>query len=219
MKSRLIVILNDNDMSIAPPVGAMSAILTADVLAQLSSLRELAGRMARRFPRGIERTARRAEEYARELPRTVGPCSRSWAFTMSVRLDGHNLDHLLPVLRNVREAEETGRSPGSRHHSERQRYVGGAVTRQVSRCLKVQRHYGRTGEGAPGPTWVKADGAIAEASKDPKVVAITAAMPSGTGLDRFAKIFPDRCFDVGIAEQHAVTFAAGMATEGMRPST
>ncbi len=221
LKSRLIVILNDNDMSIAPPVGAMSAYLSRLMSSRsYLSLRELAGRMARRFPRGIERTARRAEEYARGIL-TGGTLFEELGFYYVGPIDGHNLDHLLPVLRNVREAEETG---PILVHAITQKGKGYAPAEQspdkyhgVSKFNVVTGEQAKAPPGPPGYTKVFADALIAEATKDPKVVAITAAMPSGTGLDRFAKVFPDRCFDVGIAEQHAVTFAAGMATEGMRP--
>jgi 1-deoxy-D-xylulose-5-phosphate synthase len=221
LKSRLIVILNDNDMSIAPPVGAMSAYLSRLMSSRsYLSLRELAGRMARRFPRGIERTARRAEEYARGIL-TGGTLFEELGFYYVGPIDGHNLDHLLPVLRNVREAEETG---PILVHAITQKGKGYAPAEQspdkyhgVSKFNVITGEQAKAPPGPPGYTKIFADALIAEATKDPKVVAITAAMPSGTGLDRFAKIFPDRCFDVGIAEQHAVTFAAGMATEGMRP--
>jgi 1-deoxy-D-xylulose-5-phosphate synthase len=221
LHSRLIVILNDNDMSIAPPVGAMSAYLSRLMSSRsFLSLRELAGRMAKRFPRGIERTARRAEEYARGIL-TGGTLFEEMGFYYVGPIDGHNLDHLLPVLRNVREAEETG---PILVHAITQKGKGYApAERSPDKYHGVSKFNVVTGEQAkapPGPpsyTKVFADALIAEATKDPTVVAITAAMPSGTGLDKFSKMFPDRCFDVGIAEQHAVTFAAGMATEGMKP--
>src|SRR6201996_9170795 len=221
LRSRLIVVLNDNDMSIAPPVGAMSAYLSRLMSSRsFLSLRELAARMARRFPRGIERTARRAEEYARGIL-TGGTLFEELGFYYVGPIDGHNLDHLLPVLRNVREAEETG---PILVHAITQKGKGYApAERSPDKYHAVSKFSVITGEQAkapPGPpayTKVFADSLIAEATKDPRVVAVTAAMPSGTGLDRFAKAFPDRSFDVGIAEQHAVTFAAGMATEGMKP--
>jgi 1-deoxy-D-xylulose-5-phosphate synthase len=221
LHSRLIVILNDNDMSIAPPVGAMSAYLSRLMSSRsFLSLRELAGRMARRFPRGIERTARRAEEYARGML-TGGTLFEELGFYYVGPIDGHNLDHLLPVLRNVREAEEAG---PILVHAITQKGKGYApAERAADKYHGVSKFNVITGEqakappGPPGYTKVFADALIAEATKDPTVVAITAAMPSGTGLDRFAKMFPDRTFDVGIAEQHAVTFAAGLATEGMKP--
>ncbi|MEA2743475.1 MAG: 1-deoxy-D-xylulose-5-phosphate synthase, partial [Acetobacteraceae bacterium] len=221
LHSRLIVILNDNDMSIAPPVGAMSAYLSRLMSSRsFLSLRELAGRMAKRFPRGIERTARRAEEYARGIL-TGGTLFEELGFYYVGPIDGHNLDHLLPVLRNVREAEETG---PILVHIITQKGKGYAPAEQsadkyhgVSKFNVITGEQAKAPPGPPGYTKVFADALIAEAKKDPKIVAITAAMPSGTGLDKFAKAFPDRTFDVGIAEQHAVTFAAGLATEGMRP--
>ncbi len=221
LHSRLIVILNDNDMSIAPPVGAMSAYLSRLMSSRsFLSLRELAGRMAKRFPRGIERTARRAEEYARGIL-TGGTLFEEMGFYYVGPIDGHNLDHLLPVLRNVREAEETG--PILVHAITQKGKGYEPAERSADKYHGVSKFNVITGEQAkapPGPpsyTKVFSDALISEATRDPTVVAITAAMPSGTGLDRFAKLFPDRSFDVGIAEQHAVTFAAGMATEGMKP--
>src|SRR3984885_3912794 len=213
--TRLIVILNDNDMSIAPPVGAMSAYLSRLMSSRsFLSLRDLAVRMAKRFPRGIERTARRAEEYARGML-TGGTLFEELGFYYVGPIDGHNLDHLLPVLRNVREAEETG---PILVHAITQKGKGYAPAEQsadkyhgVSKFNVITGEQAKAPPGPPGYTKVFADALIAEATKDPKVVAITAAMPSGTGLDRFSKVFPDRCFDVGIAEQHAVTCAAGMA--------
>jgi 1-deoxy-D-xylulose-5-phosphate synthase len=221
LKSRLVVILNDNDMSIAPPVGAMSAYLSRLMSSRsFLSLRELAGRMAKRFPRGIERTARRAEEYARGIL-TGGTLFEELGFYYVGPIDGHNLDHLLPVLRNVREAEESG---PILVHCITQKGKGYAPAEEsadkyhgVSKFNVITGEQAKAPPGPPGYTKVFADALIAQAEADPNIVAITAAMPSGTGLDRFAKRFPDRTFDVGIAEQHAVTFAAGLATEGMRP--
>jgi 1-deoxy-D-xylulose-5-phosphate synthase len=221
LHSRLLVILNDNDMSIAPPVGAMSAYLSRLLSSQsFLSLRELAVRMAKRFPRGIERTARRAEEYARGML-TGGTLFEELGFYYVGPIDGHNLDHLLPVLRNVREAEEAG--PILLHVITQKGRGYAPAEASADKLHAVSRFNVITGEQVkppPGPptyTRVFADALIAEAVRDPAVVAVTAAMPGGTGLDRFAKQFPERCFDVGIAEQHAVTFAAGMATEGMKP--
>ncbi len=221
MRSRLVVILNDNDMSIAPPVGAMSAYLSR-LLSSHSymNLRELAGRMAKRFPRGVANTARKAEEYARGIL-TGGTLFEELGFYYVGPIDGHNLDHLLPILRNVRDAEEAG---PILVHCITQKGRGYAPAEAATDKLHaVSRFNVVTGEqmkpppGPPSFTRVFADALIAEAEADSRVVAITAAMPSGTGLDRFAKRFPDRTFDVGIAEQHAVTFAAGMASEGMKP--
>ncbi len=221
LRSRLVVILNDNDMSIAPPVGAMSAYLSR-LLSSRSflNLRDLAARMAKRFPKGIERTARRAEEYARGIL-TGGTLFEELGFYYVGPIDGHNLDHLLPVLRNVRDAEESG--PILVHAITQKGRGYAPAEASADKLHAVSRFDVLTGEqvkapqGPPNYTRVFADALIAEAERDPAIVAITAAMPSGTGLDRFAKRFPERSFDVGIAEQHAVTFAAGMATEGMKP--
>ena len=220
-KSRLLVILNDNDMSIAPPVGAMSAYLSRLMSSRsFLNLRDLAARMAKHFPRGLERTARRAEEYARGIL-TGGTLFEEMGFYYVGPIDGHNLDHLLPVLRNLREAEEAG--PILLHVITKKGHGYAPAEASPDKYHGVSKFNVITGEQAkapPGPpqyTRVFADALIAEAEADSRIVAITAAMPSGTGLDRFAKRFPDRTFDVGIAEQHAVTFAAGMATEGMKP--
>lgn len=221
LRSRLIVILNDNDMSIAPPVGAMSAYLSR-LLSSRSflSLRELAAKMARRFPRGIERTARRAEEFARGFLVGGGTLFEELGFYYVGPIDGHNLDHLLPVLRNVRDADggpilvhaitQKGKGYGPAEESEDKLHA-------VSRFNVVTGEQAKAPTGPPSYTKVFSTALIAEAEADPDIVAITAAMPSGTGLDAFALRFPNRCFDVGIAEQHAVTFAAGLASEGMKP--
>ncbi|HTN12951.1 MAG TPA: 1-deoxy-D-xylulose-5-phosphate synthase [Acetobacteraceae bacterium] len=221
MRSRLVVILNDNDMSIAPPVGAMSAYLSRLLSSrQFLGLRDLAVRMAKRFPKGIERTARRAEEYARGML-TGGTLFEELGFYYVGPIDGHNLDHLLPVLRNVREADEQG--PILVHVITKKGRGYAPAEAAADKLHAVSKFNVITGEqakGPPGPpsyTRVFADALIEQATRDPAIVAITAAMPSGTGVDRFAKAFPDRSFDVGIAEQHAVTFAAGLATEGIKP--
>ncbi len=221
LRSRLVVILNDNDMSIAPPVGAMSAYLSR-LLSSHSylSLRDLAAKMAKRFPRYVERTARRAEEYARGIL-TGGTLFEELGFYYVGPIDGHNLDHLLPVLRNVREADEPG--PILLHVITQKGRGYAPAEAAADKLHAVSKFNVVTGEqvapppGPPSYTSIFADALIAEAEADSRVVAITAAMPSGTGLDRFAKRFPDRLYDVGIAEQHAVTFAAGMATEGLKP--
>jgi 1-deoxy-D-xylulose-5-phosphate synthase len=221
-KSRLIVILNDNDMSIAPPVGAMSAYLSRLLSGRsYTGLREAAARMARRFPKPLERTAKRAEEIARTIL-TGGTLFELMGFYYIGPIDGHNLDHLLPVLRNVREADDhlgpvlvhvvTQKGKGyAPAEAAADKYHG------VSTFNVVTGEQAKGASGPPSYTKVFANALIAEAQADPRIVAVTAAMPSGTGLDMFAKRFPHRCFDVGIAEQHAVTFAAGMACEGFKP--
>jgi 1-deoxy-D-xylulose-5-phosphate synthase len=221
-RSRLIVVLNDNDMSIAGPVGAMSAYLSRLFSSQqFLSLRELAGKMAKRFPRSLERTARRAEEYARGIL-TGGTLFEELGFYYVGPVDGHNLDHLLPVLRNLRDADDLG-GPVLLHAITQKGRGYAPAEASADKLHAVSRFDVLTGEqvkapaGPPTYTRVFADALIAEAERDGSIVAITAAMPSGTGLDRFGKKFPERCFDVGIAEQHAVTFAAGMATEGLKP--
>ena len=219
--SRLLVILNDNDMSIAPPVGAMSAYLSRLMSSRsFLNLRDLAHRMAKRFPKGLERTALRAEEYARGIL-TGGTLFEELGFYYVGPIDGHNMDHLLPVLRNVREAEESG--PILLHVITKKGHGYAPAESSADKYHAVSKFSVVTGEqvkAPPGPpqyTRVFANALIAEAAADERIVAVTAAMPSGTGLDRFAARFPDRTFDVGIAEQHAVTFAAGMATEGFKP--
>jgi 1-deoxy-D-xylulose-5-phosphate synthase len=221
MKSRLVVILNDNDMSIAPPVGAMSAYLSRLISSQsFLNLRDLAAKMAKRFPRSIERTAKRAEEYARGIL-TGGTLFEELGFYYVGPIDGHNMDHLLPVLRNLRDHEEGG--PVLLHVVTQKGKGYAPAEASADKYHGVTRFNVITGELAkapPGPpsyTKVFANALIAEAEADSRIVAVTAAMPSGTGLDAFGKKFPERTFDVGIAEQHAVTFAAGMATEGMKP--
>jgi 1-deoxy-D-xylulose-5-phosphate synthase len=221
LRSRLVVVLNDNDMSIAPPVGAMSAYLSR-LLSSNSflGLRDAAARMARRFPRTIERTARRAEEFARGLL-TGGTLFEELGFYYLGPIDGHNLEHLLPVLRNVRDADDAG--PILLHVTTQKGRGYKPAEAAADKLHAVSKFNVLTGEQQPAPpgppayTRVFADALMAEAEANPRIVAITAAMPSGTGLDRFARAFPKRCFDVGIAEQHAVTFAAGMASEGMAP--
>jgi 1-deoxy-D-xylulose-5-phosphate synthase len=220
-RSRLIVVLNDNEMSIAPPVGAMSAYLSRLISSHsFLSLREIAGRLAKKFPWGLERTAKRAEEYARGML-TGGTLFEELGFYYVGPVDGHNLHHLMPVLRNVRDADET--TPILLHVVTKKGHGYAPAEASADKYHGVQKFNVVTGEqvkapaGPPSYTKVFADALIAEAEHNDKVVAITAAMPSGTGLDKFAKKFPARCFDVGIAEQHAVTFAAGMAAEGLVP--
>ena len=219
--TRLIVILNDNDMSIAPPVGAMSAYLSRLLSSKpYQSLRHLARVMAKKFPKSLERAAARAEEYARGFV-TGGTLFEELGFYYVGPIDGHNLDHLLPVLKNVRDSAEPGpvlvhvvtqKGRGYAPAEAAADKYHGVVKFDVATGAQVK---GKA--GAPSYTNVFAKALIAEAEADERVVAVTAAMPSGTGLDKFAERFPQRCFDVGIAEQHAVTFAAGMACEGLKP--
>ncbi|MBR0662422.1 1-deoxy-D-xylulose-5-phosphate synthase [Neoroseomonas oryzicola] len=220
-KANLIVVLNDNDMSIAPPVGAMSAYLSRLISSRpFLNLRELMARVARRFPAPLERAARRADEYARGLL-TGGTLFEELGFYYVGPVDGHSLDHLLPVLRNLRDTDHAG--PILLHVVTQKGKGYAPAEASADKYHGVVKFNVVTGEQAkapPGPpsyTKVFANALIAEAEADDRIVAINAAMPSGTGMDAFAKKFPKRCFDVGIAEQHAVTFAAGMATEGMKP--
>jgi len=219
--SRLIVILNDNDMSIAPPVGAMSAYLSRLLSSgPYRGLRHVGKQLAKLLPTRLQETARRAEEYARGIV-TGGTLFEEMGFYYVGPVDGHNLDHLVPVLHNVREAQSEGpvllhvvTKKGHGYPPAEQsddKYHG------VSKFDVVTGAQAKSKSNLPSYTTVFAQALIAEAERDKKVVAITAAMPSGTGLDLFAKRFADRCFDVGIAEQHAVTFAAGLAAEGFKP--
>jgi len=219
--ARLIVILNDNDMSIAPPVGAMSAYLSRLLSSKpYRSLRHLAGEMARKFPAPLERAAKRAEEYARGFV-TGGTLFEELGFYYVGPIDGHNLDHLLPVLKNVRA--NSNRGPVLIHVVTQKGHGYAPAEAAADKYHGVVKFDVATGAqakgkaGAPSYTSVFAKALIAEAEADERVVGITAAMPSGTGLDKFGERFPNRCFDVGIAEQHAVTFAAGLAAEGMKP--
>lgn len=220
LKSRLIVILNDNDMSIAPPVGAMSAYL-ARLLSSRSflNLRDFAKNIVKKFPKPISNTARKAEEYARGMA-TGGTLFEELGFYYVGPVDGHNMEHLLPVLENVRDAGGgpilihvvTEKGKGYSFAENAADKYHGVSTFDVSTGTQ-----NKSPAKAPSYTGVFAKALIAEAKKDDKIVAINAAMPSGTGLDKFAEEFPDRCFDVGIAEQHAVTFSAGLACEGYKP--
>ncbi|GIK96846.1 MAG: 1-deoxy-D-xylulose-5-phosphate synthase [Alphaproteobacteria bacterium] len=221
MDSRLIVVLNDNDMSIARPVGAMSAYLSRLLSSKpYRSFRHIGKEMTKNFPRAFKETARRAEEYARGLI-AGGTLFEELGFYYIGPIDGHNLDHLLPVLRNVRDDREQG---PVLVHVVTQKGKGYAPAEEaedkyhgVARFDVVSGTQAKPAAKAPSYTKVFAQGLIKEAETDPRVVAVTAAMPSGTGLDLFAQKFPERCFDVGIAEQHAVTFAAGLAVEGYKP--
>lgn len=220
MNSRLIVILNDNDMSIAPPVGAMSAYLARLVSGKTYlSLRETAKQLAAHLPHFMQDKARKTEEYARGFW-AGGSLFEELGFYYVGPIDGHNLDHLLPILRNVRDTEKgpilvhvvTQKGKGyTPAESSDDKYHG------VGRFNIITGEKEKAKANAPTYTGVFASSLIKEAAKDPKIIAVTAAMPSGTGLDQFAKTYPDRCFDVGIAEQHAVTFSAGLAAEGLKP--
>jgi 1-deoxy-D-xylulose-5-phosphate synthase len=222
MKSRLIVILNDNDMSIAPPVGALSAHLSRLISSHsYRSLRHIAKEVTEIFPEAIQQAARRAEHLARDIM-TGGTLFEELGFYYVGPIDGHNLDHLLPVLQNVRDWDEE--APVLIHvvtekgHGYAPAEAAADKLHAVSAKFNVASPMPAKPKSGP-PTFTKVFGEalIQEAKDDSRIVGITAAMPSGTGLDLFAKAFPDRCFDVGIAEQHAVTFAAGMASEGMKP--
>jgi len=221
MDSRLIVILNDNDMSIAPPVGAMSAYLSR-VLSSKSflSLRHLASEAARHLPKRLEHMARRAEELARSFV-TGGTLFEELGFYYVGPIDGHNIDHLLPVLKNVRDSSETGpvliHVVTEKGHGYLSAEQADDKWHSVAKFDVVTGAQAKSTSKAPSYTSVFAKSLIKEAEKDERIVAITAAMPSGTGLNLFGDRFPKRTFDVGIAEQHAVTFAAGLASEGMKP--
>ena len=220
LQSRLIVILNDNDMSIAPPTGAMSAYLARLVSSQTyQTLRETAKQLARRLPKFFYDKAKRTEEYSRGFW-TGGTLFEELGFYYVGPLDGHNLDHLLPVLKNVRDMPNgpvlvhvvTRKGKGyAPAEAADDKYHG------VNAFDVVTGAQAKAKSNAPAYTKVFAESLIREAARDDKIVAITAAMPSGTGLDQFGAAYPDRTFDVGIAEQHAVTFAAGLASEGFKP--
>ena len=221
MHSRMIVILNDNDMSIAPPVGAMSAYLARLISSgTYLGFREFGKQLARALPRFFFDKAKRAEEYTRGLV-TGGTLFEELGFYYVGPIDGHNLDHLIPVLTNVRDelldgpvlvhvVTQKGKGYAPAESSD-DKYHG------VAKFDVITGVQAKAVSNAPSYTRVFADALIDEAARDPKIVAITAAMPSGTGLDHFQKKYPGRTFDVGIAEQHAVTFAAGLATEGYKP--
>ena len=221
MDSRLVVILNDNDMSIAPPVGAMSAYLSRLISSkQYSSIRHFAKEVAGKFPRRLGETARRAEEYARGIL-TGGTLFEELGFFYVGPIDGHNVDHLLPILKNIRDMEDA--APVLLHvvtekgHGYEPAEQSADKYHGVSKFDVVTGKQNKPAPNAPSYTGVFAQSLIQEAEKDDTIVAITGAMPSGTGLDKFGVAFPDRTFDVGIAEQHGVTFAAGLATEGYKP--
>ncbi|MDO9338031.1 MAG: 1-deoxy-D-xylulose-5-phosphate synthase [Caulobacter sp.] len=216
---QIIVILNDNDMSIAPPVGGMSAYLARVVSSGgYQSLRNLGKSMSRVFPKSLQEAARKAEEYARGMV-TGGTFFEELGFQYVGPIDGHDLDALVPVLQNVKEMNrpvlvhivtQKGKGYGPAESAE-DKYHG------VVKFNVVTGEQAKAAAGPPSYTKVFAQALVKEAEKDDRIMAVTAAMPSGTGLDLFQKAFPKRCFDVGIAEQHAVTFAAGLAADGMKP--
>ena len=220
LKSRLVVILNDNDMSIAPPVGAMSGYLARLVSGgAYRSLRDFGKQLAGHLPKFFYEKAKRTEEYARGFF-TGGTLFEELGFFYVGPIDGHNLDHLLPVLKNVRDAEagpvlihvvtQKGKGYGPAEAAA-DKYHG------VSKFDVITGAQAKPKANAPAYQRVFGESLVKEAERDDKVVAITAAMPSGTGIDLFGQAFPKRTFDVGIAEQHAVTFAAGLASEGFKP--
>ncbi len=218
--NRLVVILNDNDMSIAPPVGGLSAYLARLISSsEYLGLRSLAKRVTRKLSRRVHDAAQKAEEYARGMA-TGGTLFEELGFYYVGPIDGHNLDHLIPVLENVRDAADgpilvhvvTKKGKGYAPAEAAADKYHGVVKFDV-----VTGTQAKAPVGPPSYTATFARALIAEAERDDRIVAITAAMPSGTGLDKFEARFPDRAFDVGIAEQHAVTFAAGLAAQGYRP--
>ena len=220
LDSRMIVILNDNDMSIAPPTGAMSAYLARLVSGgAYRSIRDAAKQLASHLPRFIYDKARKAEEFSRSFI-TGGTMFEELGFYYVGPIDGHNLDHLLPVLTNVRDKDD---GPVLVHVVTQKGKGFAPAEEAADKCHAVNKFDMRTfaqikpKANAPSYTSVFAKALVAEAEHDDKIVAITAAMPSGTGLDIFGKAFPARTFDVAIAEQHAVTFAAGLACEGFKP--
>ena len=220
MDSRLIVVLNDNDMSIAPPTGAMSSYLARLISGRTYlSLREIGKQLAGHLPKFVKDGAAKAEEFARGFW-TGGTLFEELGFYYVGPIDGHNFEHLLPVLRNVRDAKTgpilvhvvTQKGKGYAPAEASADKYHGVVKFDVVTGAQVKPK-----SNAPSYTRVFAESLITEARRDDKIVAITAAMPSGTGIDLFGQAYPERTFDVGIAEQHAVTFAAGLATEGYKP--
>jgi 1-deoxy-D-xylulose-5-phosphate synthase len=229
MRARLVVILNDNNMSIAPPVGAMSSYLSRLISSRpYVGLRSLAREVASHLPKPLFQAAERAEEFARGMVAGGGTLFEEMGFYYVGPIDGHNLDHLLPILRNVRDSRDDrpvlihvitqkGKGHPFGKEAEDRYHAVNKFDLQVANDGVLKGAAKPAGAKAPTYTRVFADALIDAADKDPKIVAVTAAMPSGTGLDLFAKKHPKRCFDVGIAEQHAVTFAAGMAADGLKP--
>ena len=218
--SRLIVILNDNDMSIAPPTGALSSYLARTTSSgTYLYLRDVAKQLAKRLPKSWERRAARVEEYTRSLWQG-GAWFEELGFYYVGPIDGHDFDRLLPVLKNVRDCKQ---GPILIHVVTKKGKGYGPAEASPDKYHGVNKFNVITGAqvkpkpNAPAYTKVFGDSLVAEAKRDPKIVAVTAAMPGGTGIDLFGAVFPERTFDVGIAEQHAVTFAAGLATEGYKP--
>ena len=221
MDAKLIVILNDNDMSISPPVGALSAYLSRLISSkQFRSVRHYAKEISKKFPRPLEAAAQKVDEYARGMV-TGGTLFEELGFYYVGPVDGHNLNHLLPVLKNLNEDKQPG--PVLLHVVTEKGHGYKPAEQSSDKYHGVGKFDFATGRqyksvpNAPVYTKVFADTLVGLAENDEKILAITAAMPSGTGLDKFAKAYPNRCFDVGIAEQHAVTFAAGLAAEGFKP--
>jgi len=224
--SRLIVILNDNDMSISPPVGAMSAYLSRIVSSkEYRGLRSVAKEFAKLFPRRLTEAARKAEHYARGMV-TGGTLFEEFGFYYVGPIDGHNLEHLVPVLENVRDDPQGG--PVLIHIVTEKGKGYLPAENAADKLHAVQPHFNIVKTEAekaaekpkvsiPSYTKVFAEALVDEAGRDDKILAVTAAMAAGTGLDLFGKKFPERLFDVGIAEQHAVTFSAGLACEGFKP--
>lgn len=219
--NRLVVILNDNDMSIAPPVGGLSGYLARLISSrEFLGLREIAKKVAKRLPKRLQTTAKKADEYTRGMV-TGGTLFEELGFYYVGPIDGHDMNQLIPVLENVRDAAEgpclihvvTQKGKGYSHAEESADKYHGVAKFDV---VTGKQDKG-PGGGPPSYTGVFANALIAEAEKDDSICAITAAMPGGTGVDKFGAAFPDRSFDVGIAEQHAVTFAAGLAAQGMKP--
>src|SRR5215467_6582815 len=218
--NNVVCVIGDGAMSAGMAYGAMSAYLSRLLTGRTyMSLREIGKQLARRLPKFFEQRALRAEEYARGMI-TGGTLFEELGFYYVGPIDGHNLDHLLPVLRNVRDAKAgpvlvhvvTQKGKGYPPAETSADKYHGVVAFDVATGAQA-----KSKAAAPSYTKVFAESLIAEARKDDKIVAITGAMPSGTGLDLFGKVFPHRTFDVGIAEQHAVTFAGGLATEGFKP--
>ena len=221
MNNRLIVILNDNDMSISQPVGAMSSYLSRLITSQpYHSIRDLMREVASHFPAEIERTARRAKDAARDLMGGNSVFSQL-GFTHIGPIDGHDMGHLLPVLKNLRDSASHGpvlvHVVTEKGHGHPFASPSAEKYHAVPKFDIITGTQQKSGGNLPSYTSVFAHSIITAAEADPKIVAITAAMPSGTGLDKVKARFPSRVFDVGIAEQHAVTFAAGLACEGMKP--